>query len=269
MAFRAGDFTMQFVCMDASGKTEDWRTGDTTKMVAVLAALGIPITTEKVWRDNWGDERVTYLHGPRSVHAHRAALPVAKDLAKLYKTGELHKRDPQHPMLDGLRAIANLQAIRTWQSEAQTHQLAQCADHRCLLVPGAPVGHGISEPSIVRTANIHRAAALCLMGCHLMRIDEPSKGQPAYEFENLPEWLDGESAAQLITDHKSGVMDQTHPFAFAVECTRTWQKLLHHVEEEITLLMFKAKDEPRYAFVREDASDRARQRTDHFITTGE
>jgi hypothetical protein len=129
------------------------------------------------------------------------------------------------------------------------------------------VGH--RDPSVVRTANIHRAAALCLMGCHLLRIDEPSQGQPAYAFANDPQWLDGTSAAQLITDHKSGVMDQTHPFAFAVECTRTFQKLLHHVDEEITLLMFKARDEPRYAFVREDASDRAKQRTDRFIATGE
>lgn len=267
MAFREGDFTMQFVCMDDSGRTEDWRTGDTTKMVAVLAALGIPITTERVWRDKQGDERVTYLHGPRSIHPHRSALPVAKELARLYKKGELQRTDPQHPMLDGLRAIANLLAIKTWHSDGLAHCLAQCADHRCLLIPGTPPRH--TDPSIVRTANIHRAAALCLLGCHLLDITEPSKGQPAYAFENLPEFLDGASAAKLITDHKAGTMDQTHPFAFAVECTRTYLKLLKHVDEEITLLMFKARDEPRYAFVREDASDKARRKTDHFIATGE
>lgn len=267
MAFREGDFTMQFVCMDDSGRTEDWRTGDTTKMVAVLAALGIPVTTEKVWRDQQGDERVTYLHGPRSVHAHRASLPVAKELARLYKRGELQRTDPLHPMLDGLRAIANLLAIKTWLSTGETHHIAQCADHRCLLVPGNPPS--LEEPFIVRTANIHRAAALCLLGCHLLRIDEPSKGQPAYAFDNASWYLDGPSAKQLITDHKAGTMDQTHPFAFAVECTRTYLKLLNHVEDEVTLLMFKARGEPRYGFVREDASDKAKAKTDHFIATGE
>lgn len=259
---------MQFVCMDDAGRTEDWRTGDTTKMVAVLAALGIPVTTEKVWRDQQGDERVTYLHGPRSVHAHRTSLPVAKELARLYKRGELQRTDPLHPMLDGLRAIANLLAIKTWLSTGQRHSLAECATCRCLLVPSTDIWH-VAKSEIVRTANIHRATALCLLGCDLIGIEEPSKGKPAFAFVNTPVFPGMLTAAQLITDHKAGTMDQTHPFAFAVECTRTYVKLLNHVEDEVTLLMFKARGEPRYGFVREDASDKAKAKTDHFIATGE
>lgn len=258
---RHAELTMQFVCMDDAGRTEDWRTGDTTKMVAVLAALGIPIGTDKVWRDKQGDERVTYVHGPRSIHEHRSALPETKTLAKLYRTGELQRTDPLHPMLDGLRAIHNLLALRTWLGTGQEHELKCCAAQRALLMPGtAPRPE---SAVIVRTANIHRAAALCLLGCSLLRIDEPSAGQPAFAFLNTSAFTC--TAAQLITEHKAGKLDHTHPFAFAVECTRTYLRLLKHVDDELTVLLFKSKHDGRYAFVREDASDRTKLNTDRFI----
>lgn len=255
---------MQFVCMDDRGRTEDWRTGDTTKLVAVLAALGIPVTTEKVWRDREGDERVTYLHGPLSLDPHRPGLPPAKELAKLYKTGLMQQTDPQHPLLDGLRSIANFLALRQWIEAGQKMELRLCAPERCLCAPGLDVP-SIAHVDHVRTANLPRAAACALLGCAVLDITEPSAGKHVCTIANESEFLGAPTAAELITEHKSGKMLTTHPFAFAVEAVRAYLLLLKCVEDEITILMFKARKESRYGFVSEAASDAAKLRTDHFV----
>lgn len=257
---------MQFVCMDDAGNTEDWRRSDVTRMVAVLAALGVPVAIEKVWRDKEGDERVTFSHGPRSVHQERAGLPVAKELARLYKSGELRQNDPHHPMLDGLRAIANLLAIQHWLDAGDSHAVRACVDHRCLLVPGLPPRNVVD---VIGTKSIHRAAALCLFGFDLIGINEPEKGKHAFIFDTARRWPDVVDARQLISDHQTGLMPQVHPFAFAVESTRTFLKLCTMIEDQIFVLMFKARGEPRYGFVREDATTKAKAKTDHFIATGE
>lgn len=259
-----GMATQQLVCRD------DWRTSDVTKQVAVLAALGIPFSTERVWRERQGDERITFLHGQRSVHPHRAGLPGCKALVKLYRTGELQRTDVHHPMLDGLRAIANFLALRQWIKEGQTHVLGQCCPDRALLKPG-PVIVNAAIP-VCRTANIHRAAALALLGFDVETITEPQEGKPVFTVLNAGNFSSVLTAVELITEHKRdprAMMLSANPahqaFAFAVECARTYLKLLQHIADECTMLMFSARKGPEHAFVLDMATDKAKRRADRFI----
>jgi len=259
-----GNSTAQLVCRD------DWRTSDVTKQVAVLAALGIPVSTERVWRDRQGDERITFLHGGRSVHPHRSALPSAKQLIKLYRTGELQRTDAQHPMLDGMRAIANLLALKAWIKDGQGHVLGMCCPDRSLLKPGVAIAYG--DAPVYRTANIHRAAALALLGFHVRCINEPQAGKHAICIDPACAFSPLLTASELVTEHKCDPRamllskNATHQaFAFAVEATRTFLKVLNHIDEECTMLMFKTRGEPRYGFVLDLATDKAKMDTDRFF----
>ena len=46
---------------------------------------------------------------------------------------------------------------------------------------------------------------------------------------------------------------------------RAYDKLISVVRSQLTILMFQARGESRYGFVREDATTRARALTDRFI----
>lgn len=257
-----GTATRQLVCYD------NWRHSNVTKQVAVLAALGVPFSTERVWREREGDEVITFLHGERSVHPHRAGLPKAKALVKMYGKGELHRTDPHHPFLDGLRAIANVRALKEWIRGGETHVLANCCTDRALLILGQAIYHG----EVVRTANVHRAAALALMGYDITEITEPSKGQQVFAVLNQGAFVQAGTAVELITEHRRdprAMMLSTNAahqaFAFAVECTRTYLRLLKHIDDECTMLMFRAQGSTRSAFVLDIATDRAKLTADRFV----
>lgn len=270
MAFAKGDFSMQFVCARAGeSRSEDWRHSDTTKLVAVLAALGFAIQVQKCWRDKAGDLRVSYQHTPLTQDPLRSGLLPAKKLARMYRNGEMAKADPLHPLLDGHRVIANVLAIEHWQANDQPHHLACCVPARALLIP-APQPTAASGDTI-RIRSLHRAAALVLLGYPLLAITEPTAGKPAYTIGNaclltMPVGMVAVTAAELVLDHKAGTLSPLHPFAFAVDAAKSFHKLLQVVADEMTLLLYKAKASSRYASIYHGASQKAQERANAFLT---
>lgn len=257
--------TQHLVCAREDGRTEDWRHSQQTQLAALLGALGYPIAVEKVWRDTQGDERVTYLHARHSIHAHRQAMPAAKRLIREWRNGKLAEMDVHHPLLDGLRCIANVIALRTWLQTGTRHTLAQCAPARGLLTPAPDAPQRISG-DYVRTNVLSRAAALATLGFQVLAIEEPQAGKPAYALANDSAFPGQETASALITQLKAGTLLPTHAFAFAVEAAVSYLQLLKHVQDTIHVLMFSGRKTGRHAFVRSDATKLAHERTDRFVT---
>lgn len=241
---------------------DDWRSSDVTKQVAVLAALGIEIVTNRTWLDREGREQMVYVHGLTSIHEHRSGL-AAKVMVHAYRKGELQTTDPEHPFLDGLRAIHNLLALQSW-TDGQPQILEPITTaQRALLTPGAEYGDDVP---CIATISPARAAALALLGYPILRIDSHD-GKPVYRIANECIFTHEQSvtAAELVAKHKANQLAQTHPLAFAYNAIRSYRQLLRHCEEEPVQLMLRAKGSTRSAFVLDGATGRAKREAERFV----
>lgn len=272
MLRRGGQLAMQFVCADETGRTLDYRTCEVSRMVAVLAALGIPVATEKVLRDIEGDERITYLHGPVSLHTCRPGLN-AKETVRDYKNGTLARLDPHHPFLDGLRALANMRALRDWTLRNQPQALGLCCPERCLYSPAAaPVK---PKGEVRGLKSVHRAAAFALLGYPVTEIRQ-HEGKPIYYLDTVCHLLSDEvtepapcvlppTLDEIFAAHKADKLPPEHPFVIAFDSCIAFDRLMQTVEDEIAIYMFRKRGTTMATFVREDASSKAFEESDAFL----
>lgn len=253
---------------------DDWRNSDVTKQVAVLAALGVEIVTNRTWLDREGREQLVFVHGLKSTHEHRAGL-AAKVMVHAYRKGDLQTTDPEHPFLDGLRAIHNLLALQSWtDGQMQILEPIETAQ-RALLSPGTPYA---SEMPCIATISPARAAALALLGYRVLRIDSHA-GKPVYRIANesifapsilsdsllLPDRAPKVTAAELVAQHKANELPPTHPLAFAYDAIRAYRQLIRHCHEEPVQIMLRAKGSTRSAFVLDGATGRAKREAERFV----
>lgn len=215
-----------------------WRTSPVTREVSALAFLGFPVVVEQAHDDLTGQSRTIFKHARNSVDPQRLGLPTAKELIRLYKSGELEKKDALHPLLDGLRAMASFDALEQWRLRGATCCLA--ADGllpgqppelapRARLVAGIPPQGG----EVCGVANVANAAALALVGVPVIALREHGNGV-AYVMAATGVSLKGQpgvKTAELLQQARDGALAWDHPFLLGRAAVLALVKMLAVAKE--------------------------------------
>lgn len=247
----------------------DWRTDPLTPRMAALATLGFQIIVEHLHDDLTATGRTVFHHAPITSDPRRSALPHAKPLIRLFLSGEMEHLDPEHPFLDALAAIANLQALEAWRLKGTTACLAAdaipagqppLAARRSRLIPGIPPSSlGVSYIDLASAAN---AAALARLGIPVLSL-HGSTDRPIYRMAGRGEPLNHQppiTTSALMQDARDGHLPWDHPFHTARQAVLNYAKLLQTLQDakEHTVITWRTKNNRRQASLLSSATATAR-----------
>lgn len=244
----------------------DWRTDPLTPRMAALATLGFQIIVEHLHDDLTGTDRTVFHHAPITSDSRRSALPHAKPLIRHFLSGDMERLDPEHPFLDALAAIANLQALEAWRLKSTTCCLAAdaiptgmppLAARRSRLIPGIPP----KSKNYVDIASAANAAALARLGIPVLAIIGTYR--PTYRMAAIGEPLNHQPAlitTEIMQQAKEGHLPWDHPFHTARQAVLNYAKLLETLADarQHTVITWRSKGSQRQATLLSSATAQAR-----------
>lgn len=244
----------------------DWRTDPLTPRMAALATLGFQIIVEHLHDDLTATGRTVFHHAPITSDPRRTALPHAKPLIRLFLSGDMERLDPEHPFLDALAAIANLQALEAWRLKGTTACLAAdaipagqppLAARRSRLIPGIPP----KSKHYVDVQSAANAAALARLGIPVLALIGGTT--PTYRMAAIGESLNHLPpfhTASLMQMAKDGTIPWGHPFLTARSAVLNYAKLLQTLQDakEHTVITWRTKTSRRQASLLSSATATAR-----------
>jgi len=138
-----------------------------TQIAACFAALGFPVRIEKQMDTENGRTVATFFF--RQVTA--PGFPPARlgEVRKLYRSGDMERLTPNHPLLMGMRAMHNLNALMDWLKQGKQHRLTHISGNQ-FAVYEAGTAHA-REHVMVDTGDIDACAALGILGVPVCSID--------------------------------------------------------------------------------------------------
>lgn len=246
---------------------DDWRTSQVTREMAALGTLGFQIVVEHAHDDLSGTARAVFHHSATTLDPQRLALPHAKPLIRLFRTGDMERLDPEHPFLDSLAAIANFDALEAWRLRGVTCCLAaDCIPAgkpplfalRSRLVAGIPP----KSRAHVDVASAANAAALARIGVPVLSLHSQDTGT-IYRMAAKGEPLNHQPPVQtavLMQQAKDGRLPWDHPFLTARQAVLNLAQLLTTLNDarEHTVITWRNKSDRRQASLLSSASSTAR-----------
>ncbi len=247
----------------------DWRTSPVTREMAALALLGFRVVPELAHDDLTGTGRAIFHHSSVTLDPRRQALMGAKKLMRMYRSGELEKADPLHPLLDSLRAMASWEALEAWRLRGVTCCLAADAvpegqgpmmARRARLVEGVPPKARSKKPVLV--GNGANAAALALMGVPVVGLVERD-GQTVYQMQAVGEGLAGQpgvETAEMLRQGREELLAWDHAFLVGRQAVVMLVALLKSLQDaqEHTVITVRNRTDKRQVSILSSASGEAR-----------
>ncbi len=251
----------------------------TTDLVASLLAIGCPMvpTANKLCIDDrTGKREYTFhmgceflLNGPEPVRT--------RALINSFKSGDLEKTDPAHPLLDCLRGLHNSHALLDWIKCGEARHLAWAANRsRMSYVPGAqrvPEGITLDAANLTGTKSLAEAAALGVVGIPIARIEGadhhafivPKRGFAIHRDND--EWHPY-GAVELMSRLRDGTLikeNPEHPFLYAYYAGKWSEALMKHLDQEVPLILLRPKGTLKSALIAQNATDEAWQQADEHL----
>lgn len=261
--------------MKSHGISEAWARTTSVDIAAALSVLGIPIEADQSTDTISGRGWKTLLLGMESVPYEAiggSALPGdplpthrTKAILGMLQNGALLKADPHHPSLDVLRGCKALEALTLAATTGTTYRLARSAGtNRCQLVAGDEADQVAFGAILFRTANIKLAAALCVLGCPLIRV-EGSAGVHRFVLRNDGYPLGGPPAvaADLVQAWRSGSLAKEvpeHPLLWILQGLQNREAIVEFLRTQKRTMIMRAPGTGRASLVQEDASLRTLDR---------
>jgi len=162
-----------------------------------------------------------------------------------FKSGDLEKEDPEHPLLDCMAGLHNCHALLDWMKRGEPQRLVYNAGNtRSFYVPGpAPL---TSNVVTISTKRLAVAAALGRLGIALYNILGSGNNhefvlhrfsRPMLNEAGDPVVYDGR---ELIEQLNAGILQTQqpdHPFLLAYCARQNRERLLQHLNQDQPLLL--------------------------------
>jgi hypothetical protein len=228
-----------------------------TKLAAVLATLGFPLKLRDVHDEQSGRTDYTWQITPISVS--RPSLSLA-ELLKLYRSGELETKDPEHPFLDGMHALRNRERILTLIKEGRSITLAECpGGKRTCYVHHAAVEVPASFGRFV-TRDFRLVCALGRMGIPLVSWQGVT-GSHEWTLAKrsvLPGLkLDAATVSLALEQNTLG---EDHPIRFCIKALENHSRCLNAIAQSKSVILIRKPRSMRAAWIHQDATDHAFER---------
>lgn len=225
-------------------------------LAAALATLGFPVRPRKVHDDRSGDKDVTWQIGGGN-----EAMPVCNlgILLEAVKTGKLEATDPDHPLLDCIRALRNRERLLKHLLNGQPLTLAR--DVHC--ARSSFVNAAAAEPpvslgrSVTRDFRFVCAAGILGFGLVGWKGTDGHHEFTITEKSIFPGMLLASVIFRKLNDGTLEKDTPEHPIIYGMMACRNYSRLVKHLESAGELVLLRPKGTERRAWIDPTASDRA------------
>lgn len=248
-----------------------WQTQN-TKEASCLGVLDLPIRTQRAVDARTGREITQFFIGPCSA---RRKPPYYRDeVLTRWKTGDLEKKEPLHPFLQGCRAEHNYELLMDAQKRGRRLRLvgvgnasgaaAMATEYR----DGEESAELLHSPYVFRLADLSLVAALGTLGIpcvkmefngdhhiytlpvegHLLMMQNGSLGR--YNGAKICTRQEGRKDLQLEE------RDPGHPLIPAYGARQIHGQLLKHIKDERRQMLVRPEGTQRMAIVSDNPTGR-------------
>ena len=227
-----------------------------TQIAACFAALGFPCRIEKQTDAATGHTTASFFFRTHTAPGFPPATLSA--IRKAYDEGEMERDTPHHPLLMGMRAMHNLNALVDWIKQGKQQRLVTTSQRQFTIYkPGT--AHA-QEAVMVDTGDIDACAALASIGVPVCSIDGYGN---AHRFHIPAMGMDlvgthgtyNVDAAQLLKELRAGTLDEfDDDFMAGYNALRARRDLLGAVKNQRASVLIQKPGSMRRAYVMENAT---------------
>ena len=227
-----------------------------TQIAACFAALGFPCRIEKQTDAETGHTVASFFF--RTATA--PGFPPARlsDIRQAFDSGDMERNTPHHPLLMGMRAMHNLNALMDWLKQGKQQRLVTTAQKQFMIYkPGT--AHA-QEAVMIDTGDIDACAALASIGVPVCSIDGHSNTHrfhvPAMGMDLIgTHGAYNVDAAQLLKELRAGTLDEfDDDFMAGYNALKARRDLLGAVKNQRASVLIRKPNSFRRAYVMENAS---------------
>jgi hypothetical protein len=231
-------------------RLEGDRPGETlhTNLAASLATLVQPgvtaLRTERATEVRSDTHRIVFLLTPWC--RIRGELTACSPLIEAFKSGELERKDPQHPLLDAMAGLHNCHALLDWMKRGQAQHLVFDDKRTRSFYRAGAESSLLSNVITGATRRLAVAAALGRIGIPIYNITGEGN-QHEFIVHRYSQGMLNEAgepvtydAKQLIDQLNDGTLQRQqpdHPFLVAYCARMNRERLLQHIDREAPLLL--------------------------------
>lgn len=227
-----------------------------TQIAACFAALGFPCRIEKQTDAETGQTVASFFF--RTATA--PGFPPAKlsDIRQAYDSKAMERDTPHHPLLMGMRAMHNFNALMDWLKQGKQQRLVTTANRQFMIYK--PGDAAAKEAVMVETGDIDACAALATIGVPVCAIDGYGNNHrfhiPAMGLDVVgTKGVYNVDAAQLLKELRAGTLDDfDDDFMAGYNALKARRDLLGAVKTQRASVLIRKPNSFRRAYVMENAS---------------
>lgn len=227
-----------------------------TQIAACFAALGFPCRIEKQLDAESGHTTASFFF--RTATAPGFPPATLSNIRRDYDSGDMEQTTPHHPLLMGMRAMHNLNALMDWMKQGKQQRLVTTAQKQFTIYkPGTAHAR---EAVMVETGDIDACAALASIGVPVCSIDGFGNHHrfhiPAMGMDLIgTQGTYNVDAAQLLKELRVGTLDEfDDDFMAGYNALKARRDLLGAVKTQRASVLIRKPNSMRRAYVMENAT---------------